>query len=268
MTIDRRTMLRSLGRTAAAGAIGTVLAATAGVRQPQPTDRRHSTAHRAVDLLAAPHPDIVPRTVWRTDTIRTRGGAHPCAPEVRAVFVHHTDSGNAYTRAEVPRMIQSFYDDHIEGKDWDDIGYNFLVDRMGTIYEGRSGGVDNAVIGAHTLGFNIGTAGIAAIGSFGPGMRVPGPMLDAIASLVAWKLGMYGVDARASAVLVSSNDGARFRRGDRAAFRTVSGHRDGYETTCPGDALYASLPAIRLRARALQGRAAPGVPGRTEGEPA
>ncbi|MDI5966241.1 peptidoglycan recognition protein [Streptomyces sp. SL13] len=263
MTIDRRTMLRGMGRTAAAGAIGVALAATVAVRQPQPRAVRHLGARRVVDHWAAPHPDIVPRTAWHTDAVRTHGRPHPCAPDIKAVFVHHTDSGNDYSREDVPRMIQSFYDDHIEGNAWDDIGYNFLVDRMGTIYEGRAGGIDNAVIGAHTLGFNVGTVGIAAIGSFGPAMPAPDAMLESIARIAAWKLGMYGVDARARTVLVSSNDGARYRRGARAVFHTVSGHRDGYQTTCPGEALYAQLPDVRLRARRLQGRAAPGVPGWT-----
>jgi hypothetical protein len=268
MTIDRRTMLRGLGRTVAAGALGTALAATAGVRQPHPGDGPRTAPRAPVDLLAAPHPHVVPRSAWSTGAISAKGGTHPYAPGIRAVFVHHTDSGNGYSREDVPRLIQSFYDDHIEGNDWDDIGYNFLVDRMGTIYEGRAGGIDNAVIGAHTLGFNVGTVGIAAIGSFGPGMGVPDAMLESVAALAAWKLGMYGVDARATTVLASSNDGARYRRGDRAVFSTVSGHRDGYETTCPGDALYAALPAIRQRAHLLQGRAAPGTPGLTERMPA
>jgi N-acetylmuramoyl-L-alanine amidase len=207
---------------------------------------------------------VVPRSVWQTDSVRTRHRLHPCALGIQAVFVHHTDSGNRYSRRDVPRMIQSFYDDHIEGRDWDDIGYNFLVDRMGNVYEGRAGGIDNAVIGAHTVGFNVGTVGIAAIGSFGPGVDVPAPLLESIARIAAWKLGRYGVDARARTVLISTNNQARYRAGEHAVFRTVSGHRDGYQTICPGDALYRALPAIRRRAFQLQrrraGLGAPGLP--------
>ncbi len=268
MTIDRRTMLRGMGRAAAIGAIGAASLATATYDRPPnlsadggATEARPRPLVPAPDRWAANRPAVVPRIAWRTDAVPAHHEPHPCASAVRAVFVHHTDSGNDYTRADVPRLIQSFYDDHIEGHDWDDIGYNFLVDRMGTIYEGRAGGIDNAVIGAHTLGFNIGTVGIAAIGSFDAGAKVPEPMLESIARIAAWKLGRYGVDSRGRTVLVSTSDEARFAKGRRAVFHTISGHRDGYCTTCPGDALYGLLPDVRRRAFHLQGKArSPGVP--------
>jgi hypothetical protein len=262
MAIDRRTMLRGMGRVAAAGGFGAALAAAASVRPSGPTApgvpaapvARPRTLAGAAARWAAIRPSVVPRAAWRTDkgNVSAHARPHPCAPAVTAVFIHHTDTGNRYTRRDVPRMIQSFYDDHIEDNDWDDIGYNFLVDRMGNVYEGRAGGIDNAVIGAHTVGFNIGTVGIAAIGSFGAGQDVPEPMLASIARLAAWKLGRYGVDARGRAVLTSSSDRARYRKGEHAVFHAVSGHRDGYTTTCPGDALYGLLPAVRDRAFALQ----------------
>ena len=268
MTIDRRAMLRGAGRVTAAGTIGAALAASPDLpRRPAdllpPTAPAHPVASSPVRWASALRPSVVPRSGWRTDPVRSHRLPHPCAPGVKAVFVHHTDSGNDYTRADVPRLIQSFYDGHIEDNAWDDIGYNFLVDRMGTVYEGRAGGVDNAVIGAHTLGFNIGTVGIAAIGSFGTGAQVPEPMLEAMARLAAWKLGLYDVYARAATVLVSTSDYARYPKGGRGVFHVVSGHRDGYQTTCPGDALYAALPRIREQAARLQDRArAHGTPAR------
>ncbi len=269
MTIDRRTMLRGMGRAAAAGAIGAASLAANVSSGPPHRAARHLPGARprpvavVADRWAAARPAVVPRAAWRTDAVPAHHEPHPCAPSVKAVFIHHTDSGNRYGRQDVPRLIQSFYDDHIEDNDWDDIGYNFLVDRMGTLYEGRAGGVGNAVIGAHTLGFNIGTVGIAAIGSYDAGADVPEAMLDSIARLAAWKLGMYGVDSRGSTVLESTSDEARYRKGSRTAFHTISGHRDGYSTTCPGDALYALLPAIRRRAFRLQGQShSPVVPSR------
>jgi hypothetical protein len=273
MSIDRRAVLRGMGRTAAACVFGASLATAATVRPASggPTDATAARRRRpapdgltdAIERWAAIRPAVVPRAVWRTDDVRTRHHPHPCATAVRAVFVHHTDTGNHYTRQEVPEMIQSFYDDHIEGNDWDDIGYNFLVDRMGTVYEGRAGGIDNAVIGAHTAGFNVGTVGIAAIGSFGAGERVPEPLLESVARIAAWKLGLYGVDARGRTTLTSTSDEARVGKGERAVFHTIAGHRDGYSTTCPGDALYDLLPAVRRRASRLQASvAAPGAPGR------
>ncbi len=266
MTIDRRTLLRRMGRAAAAGTFGAALAATAPGRPARRADRQAPVAppgapHAVADESArwtALRPPVVPRGVWQTEGVPAHlGGPHPSAASIRAVFVHHTDSGNDYAPGDVPRMIESFYDGHIEDNDWDDIGYNFLVDRTGTVYEGRAGGIDNAVIGAHTKGFNVGTVGIAAIGSFGPGERVPEPLLEAIARLSAWKLGRYGVDPRARTLLTSTSDEARYRRGERALFHTVAGHRDGYRTDCPGDALYGLLPAVRRRAYVLQGSVGP-----------
>lgn len=111
-----------------------------------------------------------------------------------AVFVHHTDSPNGYDCADAPKIIRYLYAGQAGVRHWDDIGYNFLVDRCGTIYEGRAGGIDRAVVGAHTQGFNVGTAGIAAIGTFTAGVPVPKAMTDAIAAVAAWKLGLVGID--------------------------------------------------------------------------
>ncbi|MGV9885801.1 peptidoglycan recognition protein family protein [Streptomyces sp. NPDC003395] len=205
-------------------------------------------------LHTAPRPRIVPRTVWFT------AGERPAQPPPRyddavvAVFVHHTDTPNGYDCADTPRIIRDLYTGQTAGRDWDDIGYNFLVDRCGTVYEGRAGGVDRPVTGAHTQGFNHRTAGIAAIGTFTGATPVPRAMADAIAALVAWKLGPADVDPRGTARLTSSNSGSRYPRGTTAVLPVVAAHRDAYETTCPGAALIARLPAIRAQAARLQGR--------------
>ncbi|MFF0061466.1 peptidoglycan recognition protein [Streptomyces sp. NPDC005279] len=258
MTIDRRMLLRGMGRATAAGVIGAALAAGSSGRPPTAARARPRPHPRPepVTQWAGAQPAVVPRSVWQT---------HPMAhqkPElsattVKAVFIHHTNSGNDYSRREVPNLIRFLSDDHMERRGWDDVGYNFFVDRTGTIYEGRSGGIANPVVGAHTLGFNVGTVGIAAIGSYGSGSTVPAPMLEAIARLAAWKLGLYGVDPRVTTVLVSTNDGSKYPEGERAVFHTISGHRDGDWTRCPGAGLYTRLPQIRDRAAHLQGRTEP-----------
>jgi uncharacterized protein with LGFP repeats len=203
------------------------------------------------------HPAARPRVVRRE---RWMGEGEPVPPparyagRVQAVFVHHTDSPNSYDCAEAPRIIRHLYAGQTEGRHWDDIGYNFLVDRCGTIYEGRAGGIDRAVVGAHTQGFNKGTAGVAAIGTFTAGVPVPKAMTDALAELAAWKLGLAGRDPRAEVRLASSNSLSKYPAGTSGRFHAVSGHNDGYYTQCPGAALAAELPAIRERAARLQGR--------------
>ena len=100
---------------------------------------------------SAPRPGIVTRAGWGADeSIRESGFVY--TGDVRAVFVHHTDTANDYSCTDTPKIIRSIYQYHVKSNGWRDIGYNFLVDRCGTIYEGRAGGVASAVLGAHTLG--------------------------------------------------------------------------------------------------------------------
>lgn len=202
----------------------------------------------------APRPRIVPRSAWLDDTVRRIQPPPRYDDKVVAVFVHHTDSPNGYSCADVPEIIRRLYTGQTGDRAWDDIGYNFLVDRCGTIYEGRAGGTERAVVGAHTQGFNHRTAGIAALGTFTAGVPVPRAMTDSIAALAAWKLGLADVDPRTRARLVSSNGLSRYREGTVVALPAVAGHQDGYMTNCPGAALAASLPGIREAAARLQGR--------------
>ncbi|MEU3795005.1 peptidoglycan recognition protein family protein [Streptomyces fructofermentans] len=218
-----------------------------------PGDAGRPVAARAAVGHTAARPEIVPRERWLGDAAFRRPPVR-YAGRVSAVFVHHTDSPNGYDCADTPRIIQSLYTGQAGARHWDDIGYNFLVDRCGTVYEGRAGGVDRAVVGAHTQGFNVGTAGIAAIGTFTEGVPVPKAMTDAVAAVAAWKLGLTDTDPRARVNLVSTNSLSRYRAGTRATFTAVSGHSDGYSTECPGAALTARLPEIRQRAAHLQGR--------------
>jgi uncharacterized protein with LGFP repeats len=210
-------------------------------------------AARTTAVHTAPRPAVVPRSAWL-------GGAAREQPppryddEVVAVFIHHTDSPNGYACADAPGIIRHLYDGQVLGRSWDDLGYNFVVDRCGTIYEGRAGGTDRAVTGAHTQGFNHRTTGIAALGTFIAGVPVPPAMLRSIAALTAWKLGPSGTDPRALVRLVSSNGGSRYAAGTTATLPAVAGHNDGYMTSCPGAALHARLPDIRELAARLQGR--------------
>jgi uncharacterized protein with LGFP repeats len=202
---------------------------------------------------AALRPTIVSRAQWRADESKRDPRAH-YANGVSAIFIHHTDTPNAYDCADVPHILRNLYTGQTRDQHWGDFGYNFLVDRCGNIYEGRAGGVDRPVVGSHTQGFNQGTAGIAAIGTFGRGTKVPAPMERAIAALAAWKLGLRDVDPRGKVRLTSTNDKSLYPKGTSASFYAISAHRDGFATDCPGDALFARLPAIRDLAARLQGR--------------
>lgn len=196
-------------------------------------------------------PEIVTRRGWDADEgLRERGFVY--TGQVRAAFVHHTDSGNDYSCDEAASIVRGIYRFHVVSMGWRDIGYNFLIDKCGTIYEGRAGGVDRPVKGAHTMGFNNDSTGIAVIGTF-TDAAPPNAAVHALAGLTAWKLGLSGADPQGQTYLTSEG-GNLFPKGQEARLNVVSGHRDGYATDCPGTRLYDKLGSVRDTAARLQGR--------------
>jgi uncharacterized protein with LGFP repeats len=200
---------------------------------------------------SADRPRIITRAGWGANE-RLRHGRKIYTGGIKAVFVHHTATGNGYTCAQAPSIIRGIYRYHARSRGWRDLGYNFLVDKCGNIYEGRAGGVSRAVYGAHTLGFNSHTMGIAVLGNY----RKAEPSeeaLEAVAELAAWKLGLYGADP-AGTTYLKSGGGNRYKKGKKVRFNVISGHRDGYATSCPGAKLYDALGSARSYAVDLQGR--------------
>ncbi|MFJ6623613.1 peptidoglycan recognition protein [Kitasatospora sp. NPDC091335] len=200
----------------------------------------------------APRPAIVTRAGWGADESLRDQGFEYTGP-VREVFVHHTATATDYACSDAPRVIRAIYQYHVKTSGWRDIGYNFLVDRCGTVYEGRAGGVELPVHGAHTLGFNTDSAGVAAIGTY-VGDQPPRPLLAGLAAVAAWKLGLAARPADGRTRLTSGSDGSRYPEGTAVDFDAVSGHRDAFDTECPGKALYARLPELRAAAARLQTR--------------
>lgn len=198
-----------------------------------------------------PRPRIVTRKGWGADeTLREKGAGY--TGPVKVAFVHHSATGDNYTCEEAPTVLRSIYRYHVKSSGWRDIGYNFAVDKCGNIYEGRSGGVAKAVMGAHTLGFNSDSTGIAVLGSYDT-TAPPAAVTTALAKLTAWKLGLYGGNP-AGEVTVTSQGGGKYAKGKQVSLNTVSGHRDGFITECPGTRLYQKLGEIRKLAATDQGR--------------
>jgi hypothetical protein len=140
----------------------------------------------------------------------------------------------------------------VQGNGWNDIGYNFLVDRFGTIYEGRFGGIDRNVVGAHALGFNTGSVGIALLGTYGDA-KPSAAAQDAIARLIAWRLDLAHVDPTSFLTFISGGS-ERYANGIPVLLSAVSGHRDTGFTECPGNALYSRLARSRPRLVPSAGR--------------
>jgi len=191
-------------------------------------------------------PPIIPRASWGGDRLKTRGA--PQIGTVQMAFVHHTVNANTYTAEDSPAIVLAIAKYHINSNGWNDIGYNFLVDRYGQIFEGRAGGIDQAIIGAQAQGFNSYSTGIANIGTF-ESVSQTDAAINAQAQLIAWKLAIHGVSPDGTVDLVSAGgESNRYRAGRTVTFQRVSGHRDADKTSCPGSALYAQIPTIRARA--------------------
>ena len=159
---------------------------------------------------------------------------------MKAGFIHHTVNANSYTPAQVPALLRGIYAYHTQSRGWRDIGYNYLVDRFGRIWEGRYGGVGSPVVGAHTLGYNEVSFAMSAIGNYDIAAP-PQAVLSAYARLFAWKLSLYNIPADASRVYVKNR-----------WLPAINGHRDVGQTACPGRYLYAKLPYVRTLARSVQ----------------
>ncbi|MFM9371563.1 peptidoglycan recognition protein [Streptomyces sp. Da 82-17] len=198
-----------------------------------------------------PRPRIVTRKGWGADEkLRERNFVY--TKSVRAAFVHHSASGNNYSCSEVPSLLRSIYRYHVKSSGWRDFGYNFAVDKCGNIYEGRAGGVAKPVLGAHTLGFNSNSMGIAVLGTYSND-NPPEAAVTAVARLTAWKLGLYGANPRGTAVLKSAGSNL-YKKGANVRLNVISGHRDGFATECPGGRLYDKLGTARASSARYQGR--------------
>ncbi|MFE6042191.1 peptidoglycan recognition protein [Streptomyces sp. NPDC056452] len=201
--------------------------------------------------FVGPRPRIVTRKGWGADeSLRERSFAYTTT--VKAAFIHHSATGNNYTCAQAPSVLRSIYRYHVKSSGWRDFGYNFAVDKCGNIYEGRAGGVTKAVLGAHTLGFNSNSMGIAVLGTYSS-KNPPAAAVTAIAKLTAWKLGLFGRNPKAKVTLVSGGSG-KYKKGAKAKLNVISGHRDGFATECPGSRLYKKLGTARTSSANLQGR--------------
>jgi N-acetylmuramoyl-L-alanine amidase-like protein len=192
-------------------------------------------------------PPLISRAAWGADeTIRRAAPSY--ARSIQFAVVHHTAGTNSYTAAQSAAIVRGIEVYHVKGNGWNDIGYNFLVDKYGQVFEGRYGGVDRNVIGAHAEGFNTGSVGVALIGTYQSAAPTTVEK-TALANLLAWRLDIAHVDPL-STLTYASGGNARFPVGTPVFLRAVSGHRDTGFTTCPGAVLYGQLGALARQAAA------------------
>lgn len=171
-------------------------------------------------------------------------------PEVsgrlKAVYVHHTAGTNSYTEGQSAALVRGIYAYHTKSRGWPDIGYQFLVDKFGNMFQGRKyARVDNP-IGAQAGGFNTGTVGVSAMGNYETA-RPTRALMRGLAKVIAWKTYQYEIHARGWTSLVSGGGStARWGAGTRVSVPNVVAHRKTNRTACPGKYLVAELNDLRL----------------------
>jgi len=205
--------------------------------------------HRPVRRLSmAGSPQIVPRAEWDANEAIKRAPPR-YAKGVYFAIVHHTAGTNAYGPAASAAIVRGIELYHVRGNHWNDIGYNFLVDRYGQVFEGRAGGIDRNVIGAQAEGFNAGSVGVAVIGNYQS--ATVSPATDrSLAKLLAWRLDVAHVDPLSTLTWISGGN-PKYKRGTSVTLRAISGHRDTGFTSCPGTRLYARLPSLAREVAAI-----------------
>jgi flagellar hook assembly protein FlgD len=196
----------------------------------------------------AGQPAIISRAQWGADESIVRAAPY-YAGRVRFAVVHHTAGTNSYTAAQSSAIVRGIQRYHVLANGWNDIGYNFLVDKYGQVFEGRGGGIDRNVVGAHAQGFNTGSTGVSLLGTYSSS-RISVAARSALVKLLAWRLDVAHVDPLSRLTWVSGGN-PEYPSGTFVPLRAVSGHRDTGPTSCPGSALYGQLPGIASSVAAL-----------------
>ncbi|MDY7393905.1 N-acetylmuramoyl-L-alanine amidase [Aureibaculum sp. 2210JD6-5] len=179
-------------------------------------------------------PTVTTRSTW-CPTNNCPPNSNPTSTDVKFLIVHHTAGANS--SSDWAAVVRSIWNYHVNTNGWSDIGYNFLLDKTGNVYEGR----EDDTMGAHFSGRNSGTSGISLMGTYNT-VTPTTVMIDSLKSLLAWKACVKNIDPTATAYHASSG----------LNLKTISGHRDGPNATeCPGHKVYDMLPAIRTGVKDL-----------------
>ena len=216
--------------------------------------RQASIGFGSVAAAAAAQPAVISRAGWNADeSLRFDPTGReiwpPIFQPIQKLIVHHTATQNS--DPDPAATVRAIYYYHAVTQGWGDIGYNFLVDEAGRIYEGRyartyapgesptgQDAAGNGVTGAHALGFNSGTVGIALLGTL-TSQDATQAARDALTRLLAWIAGGHAIDPQGSALYTNPVSGTK------ATFPNIAGHRDVNATECPGGVFYGTLPALR-----------------------
>lgn len=189
-------------------------------------------------------PKVITRAGWGANENNRCKGADYDSKLVGAT-VHHTAGSNNYTESQSAGIVRGIYQYHAQTLGWCDIGYNALVDKYGNIFEGRYGGLDKNVQGAHAGGFNTGTFGISMMGNY-TSVAPSEAALNSVGNMIGWRLKVAGIKPTGQIQMTSGGTSySKYGYGKQVTLPTIFAHRDVGNTTCPGDAGYAQMGKIR-----------------------
>lgn len=189
-------------------------------------------------------PPVVTRAGWGANESNRCSNPDYTEP-TKALTLHHTAGSNNYTPAQAAGQVRGIFQYHAQTLGWCDMGYNVLVDKYGTIYEGRYGGLERGVMGAHVGGFNSNTWGISMIGNYETA-QPSSEILNSVTSIAAWKAAQAGFDPSGTVSLHSGGfSNARYAAGTTATVPTFHGHSDLHYTACPGGYVISRWDEIR-----------------------
>lgn len=189
-------------------------------------------------------PKVISRSGWGADE-SIRCGDSETSDSTQGIVIHHTAGSNDYSEEEAAGIIRGIYSYHAQTMGWCDIGYHALADKYGNLYEGRSGGLNKDVIGAHAGGFNENTWAISMVGNYQT-QQPSTEMLESVGKLAGWRAKVAGIDPKGSNT--HRSEGTQFTQfpaGTTVDLPNIFAHRDVGLTECPGDYAYAKLDTIR-----------------------
>ena len=198
---------------------------------PQAEDIEPS-ASQVARLAGLSQPSVIPRHAWGAEERYRFAQGREIYPQeyapVEKIIIHHTASRN--NPPNPAASIRAIYYYHAVTQGWGDIGYNYLIDPDGRIYEGRAGG--RGVVGAQAIQYNEGSLGIGLLGNFSAG-KPSAKLRTSLEQLVVAKVVEFGIEPHGSGFFVDKE------------VPNIAGHRDVLPTNCPGGFVYALLPALR-----------------------
>ncbi|CAM3139848.1 N-acetylmuramoyl-L-alanine amidase [Prescottella defluvii] len=196
--------------------------------------------------------NVISRKAWGADE-NIRCGSTTYDDSTGGATVHHTAENNNYTREQSAGIVRGIYAYHAQTLGWCDVGYNVLVDRFGQIFEGRFGGLDRPVQGAHAGGFNENTVGIAMMGNF-VNQPAPAATIESVGKYLGWRLKLANLNPKGTTTMYSEGTSfTKYPLGTAVKLPIIFAHRDVGYTECPGGAAYAQMDQIRDIAAANYG---------------